>query len=484
MSATCSPALDPTLTGPAAPAEIDRSCRWPVLLLFGLAACWLVIGSVFSLLVSLKFHVPGLLADSAWLTYGRLQPAATNAFLYGFAVPASLGMALWLGARLGGVPLRLPGLAVVGALVWNVGLKLGLLGILGGDSTGFEWLELPRYASPILFAGYTLVGVSALQTFRARRAGELYVSQWFLLAALFAFPWIFSTAHLLVSFVSLRGVMPAVVTWWYGGHVITLWLGFVGLAAVFYLLPKLLGGPLFSRYHALFAFWVLALFGGWTQVPQSAPLPAWMPALSTVANLFVLVAAVAVVLDVRRTLVALPAPRSRFPLSLVNTSVVAYALANLLNATAALPSVAAITDFTLFTPARTQLFVYGFFGLAMFAGMYHVLPRVLGFSLPSARLIKTHAVCALAGLTISVVALTLGGVLQGLALNRPEIAFLDTLRPGLMALRLGTLGDVLLLAGHVALLLNLVSAFLGWGLATWKPVVVAAMRPEAPEVAR
>jgi len=484
MSGTLAPAPVPTATEPAAPAEIDRSCRWPVLLLFLLAVCWLVIASGLTLVASLKFHAPRLLADSAWLTYGRLQPAAANALLYGFAVPAGLGLALWLCARLGGVPLRLPGLAFGGALVWNVGLKLGLLGILLGDTTGFEWLEMPRYAAPILFAGYAMVGVSALMTFKDRRESQLYVSQWFLLVAVFWFPWIFSSAHLLVSFRPLRGVMPAVVAWWYAGNLTVLWLGFVGLAVVFYLLPKLLGGPLFSRYHALFAFWVLALFGGWTGIPQSAPLPAWMPAVSTIANLFVLVAAVAVVLNIRRTFTALPRPRSRFPLALVIFSTVGYGVANLLNTAAALPSVAAVTDFTLFTQARTQLMVYGFFGLAMFAGMYHTLPRLLGFSLPSVKLMKLHVGCALAGVTISVAALALGGVLQGQALNHPESAFLDSLRPGLMALRLSTLGDTLLLVGHVALFLNLAGAVIGWCRVAWPPVFAAALRSEAPEVAR
>jgi len=484
MSVICPPAPEPNAAGLVAPAEIDRSCRWPVLLLFLLAVSWLVIASGLTLVASLKLHAPRLLADSAWLTYGRLQPAAANALLYGFAVPAGLGLALWLSTRLGGVPLRLPGLAFGGALVWNVGLKLGLLGILLGDSTGFEWLEMPRYAAPILFAGYALIGVSALMTFKDRRERQLYVSQWFLLVAVFWFPWIFSTAHLLVSFMPLRGIMPAVVAWWYAGNLTVLWLGFVGLAAVFYLLPKLLGGPLFSRYHALFAFWVLALFGGWTGIPQSAPLPAWMPAVSTIANLFVLLAAVAVLLNVRRTLMALPIPRSHFPLSLVIFSMVAYGIANLFSAAAAIPSVAAITDFTLFTPARTQLFVYGFFGLAMFAGMYHTLPRLLGFSLPSVKLIKLHAVCAPTGLVISVAALALGGVLQGQALNHPESAFLDSLRPGLMALRLSTLGDTLLLVGHVALFLNLAGAVFGWCRAVWPPVFAAALRAEAPRAAR
>jgi cytochrome c oxidase cbb3-type subunit I len=481
MSATSSPWPDRTPCGPAAPADIDRSCRWPVVLLFALAAGWLVVASTLGLLASLKLHGTQLFAGHAWLTYGRLQPAATNALLYGFALPAGLGVALWLIARLGRVPLRLGGLALVGTVVWNAGVKLGLLGILGGDSTGYEWLEMPRYAAPILFAGYGLIGVSALVTFKDRREGRLYVSQWFLLVALFWFPWIFSTAEILVSLAPLRGVMPAVVAWWYAANLAALWFGFVGLAVLFYLLPTLRDRPLFSQYYAMLAFWVLALFGGWGGVPQSAPLPAWIPAVSTVARLFTLVAVVAVAINLYRTWRPRHPARSRFPLPLVIFSGGAYVLAGLLDGVAALPAVAGITDFTLFTTARTQLFVYGFFAVAMFAAMYHVLPRVLGFALPWPRLTKVHAACAMAGVSLYVVALAVGGFGQGRALAHPEVPFLDTLRPALMALRVGTLGEAMLLVGHLALGLNLAGALVVWGRARCLPVLLAAAKPEIVE---
>src|SRR5688500_11702750 len=84
-----------------APAGIDTSCRVPVLILFACAAFWVVTASVFALIASLKFHMPQLLADCPWLTYGRLQPMQMNALIYGFAAQAALGTSLWMIARLG-----------------------------------------------------------------------------------------------------------------------------------------------------------------------------------------------------------------------------------------------------------------------------------------------------------------------------------------------------------------------------------------------
>ena len=85
---------------PVTAAEIDASCRLPLFVMFVSAAVWLVIGSAFGLISTLKFHNPNFLADYAWLTYGRTRPACQNCALYGFCLQAGLGVGLWLIARL------------------------------------------------------------------------------------------------------------------------------------------------------------------------------------------------------------------------------------------------------------------------------------------------------------------------------------------------------------------------------------------------
>src|SRR5208337_4168695 len=175
-------------------AQIDASCRVPLLLLFLSAAVWLVLGSMLALVASLKFHAPNLLAGAAWLTYGRLHPAWWNALLYGFCVQAGLGAGLWMLARLGGAKLLLDWLATAGAVLWNFGLTVGVLGILRGHSTGYESFELPSYSAAILFIAYLVIGAAGLINFHGRRQLALFVSQWFVFTALFWFPWIYSTA--------------------------------------------------------------------------------------------------------------------------------------------------------------------------------------------------------------------------------------------------------------------------------------------------
>ena len=147
---------------------------------------------------------------------------------------------------------------------------------------------MPRSAAVILFLAFLLITVWAYVTYTRRSAAALYPSQWFVLAALLWFPWIFSTATLLLQIFPVRGVVQASVAWWFSGNLINVWLTLAGLASTFYLLPKLTGRPLQSQYLALFAFWTLILFGTWTGIPAHAALPAWMPTLSGAASVLLL----------------------------------------------------------------------------------------------------------------------------------------------------------------------------------------------------
>ena len=171
-------------------AKIDASCRVPLLALFGGAALWLVVGLLLALLASLTFHAPEMFARCPFATYGHLAPAANDLLVYGFAIPAGLGVMLWIFARLSQAELVLPLVPVVAANLWHLGVFIGLATILCGGSSGFTWLEFPRASAMLLGVSFVLIAISAVATFGQRMERELYPSHWFLLAALLWFPWI------------------------------------------------------------------------------------------------------------------------------------------------------------------------------------------------------------------------------------------------------------------------------------------------------
>ena len=455
------------------------------MVLFLSAAVWLVIGSAFALVASIKFHAPGFLADCAWLTYGRVRPAGFNCMLYGFCMPAGLGVALWLLARLGRTRLALPGLVTVGAVCWNLGVAVGVGGILAGGSTGFANLEMPSYAARLVFLGYLMIVVWGALTFHQRRERQLYVSQWFLFAALFWFPWVYSTADLLLLTFRVRGMAQAVIAWWYSENLLVVWLGLVGLAAVFYFIPKLTGRDLHSRYLALLTFWMLILFGSWGGIPGSASLPAWMPVSSAVASGLGVIGIVAVALNVHGTLGGQCSKLMAHPsLRFIGFGLIAFIVGGLASAASALPEVSNVTHFTWFTIAKGLLNYYGFFAMVMFGAVYYIVPQLLGLAFPSVKLVRAHFWTAAAGILLSVVPLAAGGIVQGVKLQHPDVAFTDIAHGTLPFLRASTTGDLLIALGNLLFLGNLAGLVIQFYRARAVSAWVAATAEIKPAEAR
>jgi cytochrome c oxidase cbb3-type subunit I len=464
MSAPASQPAAPVRVGVAATAPvspIDSSCRLPLLVLFVSAAKWLVIGWLFELIASIKFHNPGFLADWSWLTYGRVHPAFINAVLYGFCVQAGLGVALWLFAHLGVATLAQRGLVTVGAALWNIGVTLGVIAILAGDSTGFNHLEMPGYASILVFIGYLVIALWGVVTFHQRRDRSLSVSHWFLFTALFWFPWIYSTANLLLVTFPVRGVAQAIIAWWYSDNLLVVWCSLIGLGSLFYFLPRLSGRELHSRHLALFAYWILVLVAGWGGIPASAPVPAWLPTISTISAVLFVLAIIAIGLNTCHTLgCSLQGLRGKPEVLFFIFGALAFVVAGLLRAAGALLDAGQTLHLTWFGPAVSELNYYGFFTMIMFGSIYVITPRLFGMALPWPRLVRLHFWLAVAGIVFVVVPWLIGGILEEVKwMNTP---FLEVMRSSLVFFRISTIGDLLLLVGHGLLLANLFGLMIGF----------------------
>ncbi|HVM51087.1 MAG TPA: cbb3-type cytochrome c oxidase subunit I [Candidatus Acidoferrum sp.] len=464
---------------PAEAAEADASSRPVLFLIFLGAACWAVLGSLFALVASIKFHAPSFLAAPAWLTYGRVEPAWRNCLLYGFCIQAGLGVALWLLARLGRTRVAMPGLVLIGTLLWNTGVIAGVGGVLWGDSTGFPSLEMPGYAAWLLMLGYLLIGLSGVLTFHARRERQLFVSQWFIFAALFWFPWIYATAELLLVTSPVRGAAQVAISAFYQASLGTVWLPLVGLAAAFYFIPKLAQRDLHSRYLALLVFWMVILVGGWTGIGNGAPLPAWMPAMSTVATMLLAVPLIAVALNVHRTLAGRWAGLKAEPaLAFVFAGTLGLLLAWVLKMALAGADVRLPIHLTWLTPALEQLNTYGFFALVMFGAAYAVLPQVAQTEFPSRLLLWLHFWLAVSGVALMVVPLGAAGAVEAMRLQDPATPFMAVVKSSLPFLRASTTGDLLLLLAHCVFLLNVA----GLAVRFYRPRAVSAYADATAEL--
>jgi cytochrome c oxidase cbb3-type subunit 1 len=432
-------------------ALIDASTRVPVLMFYTSAIVWLLIGTLLAGFVSFKLHSPDLLSDWSFLTWGRLRPAHMNIMMYGWASMAGMGTAIWIMARLCRTVLRHPLLLVAGAGFWNLGILLGVGGILAGDSTGYQWLEFPSYAALVLFVAYSLIISWAVLMFRFRRGEQIYITQWYLIGAFLWFPWLYAAANLMLFVVPVQGVMQAVVSWWYANNLLFLWFGAIALGTAYYMIPKVIGRPVYSYHLATIGFWTYALFSSWTGMARlvDGPFPAWMITASIAASILTIIPVVTVGLNHHMTMLGhfqllRYSPTLRFTVF----GAMSYTMFSLLGVAISIRSVARYLNFSQVSVAYSHLGLYAFFSMIMFGSMYYIVPRLVGREWRYASLIKLHFWGSVYGVGLMTLMLLCAGLAQGFNLEDPSLPFTESTQSIMPYLRGRSLAGVLMTVSH------------------------------------
>ena len=436
---------------------VDQSLKFPALFFTVCAILWLIVANAVSLVTSIQSYYPDFLSNSPWFTYGRLYPLASSAMLFGWGCNAIFAVSLWLIARLSLAPVRDGGILLVASLFWNFGLKLGLLGILLGEFTPVESLELPGYTTPILLIAYALIGAWGVQAFLTRRKQTINVSQWYILGALFWFPWIYMIAQFMVVWFPTRGVVQSVVSHWFSASFLNLWFTPVALAVAYYLIPKILGRPIYSYSLALFGFCSLALIGGWTGVVHlmGGPVPIWLSSTGTAAAVVMIMPVGVVVLNLFLTVKgSLSELWNSLVLRFVFFGISSYLVAGIFGAVLGLHSVSAVLHFTTTVSAYQQQLIYAFFSMVMFGGLYFIVPRLSGREWPSVDLIYLHFWGSVTGILVIVFALFIGGWISGAQMSSPEVPFIEIAESMVIWSKLNSIGIICLAVGHIAFAVN------------------------------
>ena len=427
---------------------VDRSCRGPVLFLAFSAVAWLLVYSLFALLAGVKVHAAGMMADSAWLAYGRIQPASQLALQFGFLVQLALAVSAWILSHRGKTVLVDGGYLVFGGMLWNLGVTLGFLGILNGNASGLEGLPMSGKVLPLLFFGFVLVGLSLVQTNNRRTDEEMSPAQWFLFAATLWLPWVLAGSYLLIHFFNAKGVVANIVDWWFIHNFAKVYLTFVGLGTLFHFLPAMTGRALEGRGYAQFAFWMLLLFGSVGGVGPGAPVPAWLPALSTVTAVFYFFGVIAVWVSLKMTVNGVSAADSADGLAynLMRLAVLVFISVSVLNVFFAFPGPGSVAEFTIYWPAMELLFSLGFVGVTLVAALYHIFPRLAGMDF-SPRMTRIQTASILLGVLGAALPTALGGLMSGDAELGSGFYF-------------ASVGHLLLFVGSLVLFVNFLGAVL------------------------
>ncbi|ELX08879.1 cytochrome c oxidase subunit 1 [Janthinobacterium sp. HH01] len=429
--------------------EADRSTAFVSFIFLSCAVVWLVAGSLAGLTSSIKLHEPDWLVQQAWLSFGRLRTIHLNIIAYGWAPMAAFGIANWLLPRLLKTPLVGGRFAILGCMIWNAGLIAGVGCIAAGISDGMEWLEIPWQVDILIVIGGALMGLPLVYTLQARKVDHLYVSVWYMGAALFWFPILFLIANLPAMHF---GVEQATMNWWFGHNVLGLFYTPMALASVYYFLPKIIGRPVQSYNLSLLGFWTLAFFYGQVGGHHliGGPVPGWVITLSIVQSVMMIVPVISFSVNQHLTMKGhfsklVYSPTLRF----IVLGGMMYTLSSLQGSIEAIRAVNTVAHFTHFTVAHAHLGLYGFFTMVMFGAIYFVMPRVMSWEWPYPGLIAAHFWLVVLGFAIYFIGLSIGGWLQGLAMLDAARPFMDSVKVTIPYLQSRSLGGAIMTLGHL-----------------------------------
>ena len=437
--------------------EVDDSSRMVVTVFWLSSLLWLTVASIAGLISSIKLHSPDFLGNIEWLTFGRIRPVHWDTAIYGFGGTAASGTLLWLQARLCQVRLPFPKLLLAAGVVFNLGILVGTIGILMGYSTGVETLEFPVYAMPLLVLPYVVIVVANFRMYATKKSSHTYVSQWYLMAVTVWFPVLVISAEACTQFGAVDGVAQAIANWWYGHNVVGLFATPTGIAAAYYLIPKVIGKPIHSYHLSLLGFWSNAIFYNWagTHHLTGGPLPAWTITVGVVGSLMMFIPVITIGINHHMTMLGSfhllkTSPTLRFAVM----GSMMYTVSSFQGSLEALRTHQEITHFTHYTIGHVHLGMYGFFAPLMFAMMYYAMPRLMRQEWSSARLIRIHFWCTLVGMLLYGFSMCIAGVREGYMMKDASIPFLKIVAMTIPYLWARTLAGLILFSGTIAFLIN------------------------------
>jgi len=347
---------------------------------------------------------------------------------------------------------KFPGVLVTGAVFWQVGLTYGILGILGGKTTGLEGLEIPTGSAVLMLIGYLLVALWALLLFSFRTQTRPFISVWYLVAALLWFPWSFAMAHAAHVLPNVPGVVQSLVAAWASQNFLNVWLTGIGLATAYYLIPKVVDRPVHSYNLAAIGFWAFIIFAGLTGAVRlsGGPIPAWIVSLSIAATILLLVQIVTVTTNFVLTMkgqfhMVYHSPTIRFTFF----GAIAFTVASVIGLLGSLRSVDKIVHFTQFQNGQMQLVIYSFFSMVIFGAIYYILPRMVGCEWLSSSMISLHFWGAAYGGGLLAVTLLISGLMTGTDLADPAVSFKQAMETSTLLMPGRIAAWLMIGAGHL-----------------------------------
>jgi len=392
--------------------DADSSLTRLVYAYIACSAAWLVFGSLVGEYLGIRLASPDL-GVAPLLSFGRLRPIHTNVVLWGWSSLALIGLALYVVPRTSQKKLYSIRLAWVSYWLINLAAVAGvILLFLGVNNGGQEYREFIWPVMGCLALGLLLLTFNLYRTIATRSIKEIYLSNWYILAAFLWTLVLVTTAYLPWY---QNGLGEPIIQGYYMHMGVGMWFTPLALGLTYYFLPKLLNKPIYSYSLGVLAFWTQMLFYSMIGAHHFvfSPIPWWLQTVAIIFSVGMFIPLFAGTGNFLLTMRGSGHTIARsYTLPFILVGVLFYFLASGQGSFEALRSLNNIWHFTNYTVAHSHLTMIGFVAFLAWGGIYGLLPRLTGKEPPHLT-VGIHFWFALIGVLLYGFALMIGGTDQG-----------------------------------------------------------------------
>ncbi len=393
--------------------HIDADLRKLITAFIGMSAFWLLFGTSVGEYLGIKFVAPDV-DHLAWLSFGRLRPVHTNTVFWGWASMAMLGLAYFVIPRTSNTKLYSIKLGWWTFGLINAAVVIGDICLMAGINNGGG--EYREYVWPVmgLFGlGLGLTLYNFYKTIATRKAPEIYISNWYILAAL-AWTLVMVTIGYLPWYQT--GLGETVIQGYYMHNAVGMWFMTFTLGLIYYYLPASLNKPIYSYSLGVLAFWTQMLFYTWIGSHHFifSPIPWWLQTIAIVFSVGMFIPVIAGTTNFLLTMKgSWKAISESYVLPFILVGVIYYFLGSSQGSFEAFRFTNYAWHFTDYTVAHSHMTMYGIICFMLWGSIYYLMPRITGRE-PRQSLIGMHFWLAFVGLLIYEFALMIGGTMRGL----------------------------------------------------------------------
>jgi cytochrome c oxidase cbb3-type subunit 1 len=394
--------------------DIDPRLTRLILWYISTGTLYLVLGTSVGEYLGIKFVSPDV-DHVSWLSFGRLRPVHTNMVFWGWSSLAMIGLGYYVVSTVSNTSIASLKWGWYALVLINASVIIGSLSLMAGISNGSG--EYREYIWPIMLlfaAGIVITMVNFIQTIARRKTKEIYISNWYIVAAT-----MFILVIALVGYLPFwqNGLGESITAGYYMHQGVGMWFMLFNLGLIYYFLPQQLNTPIYSYSLGILAFWTQILF--YTLIGTHhfifSAIPWWLQTVAIVGSMGMLIPVFAGTTNFLMTFKGnFQKIGSSYTLPFYLVGILFYFTGSTQGTAEAFRSANLYWHFTDFTVAHSHLTMYGIIAFMLWAFIYTLVPRLTGKE-PRHGLVGAHFWMALMGLMFYTIPLMIGGTLRGMS---------------------------------------------------------------------